>query len=132
MAPQSCSSSWAAWDSASTVSLRPGSEQRAQRPPPIGSATMPSRRHILLLSIAAIIVLPACLIAGIAWYAGCDWVPASTMDRLPNATRAEVRAVLGEPTAVDRSDDFERWTYRPAFRFAEFQVWFNRQGRVKD
>jgi hypothetical protein len=65
-------------------------------------------------------------------YAFCDWVPDSTIARLPGATQAEVREWLGQPDAASPGAGAQRWYYRRPLRFAEFRVDFGPDGRVAD
>src|SRR5579871_2424499 len=51
-----------------------------------------------------------------------DWVPTSVTFRLPGASDAEVRELLGNP---DNESDFQ-WVFRRPTRFAEFQVRFSK------
>lgn len=77
---------------------------------------------------AAWVVGPAALV-GAAFHLGGKWVPEQTIARLPGATEAEVRAMLGEP---DVGSDDERWRFRRPTRFAEFRVDFSKDRRVTD
>jgi hypothetical protein len=62
-----------------------------------------------------------------------DWVPSSTIARLPNASKSEVRQLLGEPEYANASKDkVELWVYRRPWCLAEFQVYFTPEGRVKE
>jgi hypothetical protein len=65
------------------------------------------------------------------WYMWCDWVPQSTIDRLPAASKAEVRELLGEASEESPREGYERWFYRRPFRIAEFRVDFDDSGRVE-
>lgn len=83
------------------------------------------------LVVGAVVLASACLVGGL-WYVWADWVPDSTRGRLPGATKAEVRALLGEPDQTDTDPDRERWHYRRPFRLAEFQLDFGEDGRAQD
>jgi hypothetical protein len=65
-------------------------------------------------------------------YASGDWVPHSTIARLPRATKAEVQEWLGPPDEAEPGEGYERWFYRRPFRLAEFRVDFTPDGRVGD
>jgi hypothetical protein len=67
------------------------------------------------------------------WNIMGDWVPDSTIARLPNASKSDVRQLLGEPEHIQASrDKVEMWAYRRPWCLAEFQLYFGPDGRVKE
>jgi hypothetical protein len=94
---------------------------------------MDRRIRNLIVDLAAGFGLLAGLLGLVAavggWFMWNDWVPQATLDRLPGASKTEVRAMLGEPDCV--ADSASRWDYRRAFRLAEFRVHFDETGRAE-
>jgi hypothetical protein len=90
----------------------------------------PFWRRTDVLTFAAVLLAASCLI-GAPCYFLADWVPESTRERIPGATRDEVRAMLGEPDDIGTGTDYERWYYRRPLRMAEFRVDFEMDGRSK-
>jgi hypothetical protein len=92
------------------------------------------KREKLVPVFVALVLTSPLTIAFIGWFVWCDWVPDATIARLPNATRAEVRELLGEPDSPPMVDQeqAECWCYRRPCRVAEFQVYFDSDGRVKE
>jgi hypothetical protein len=94
-----------------------------------------NRRHAAAICVGiTVAVVPTLSLLG--WFAAefCfgDWVPPSVLERLPGATKAHVRELLGEPTTIHLGAEIERWEYRPILRTAEFRVDFTLQGCVDD
>ena len=71
----------------------------------------------------------ACCIDGFM-YIDRDWVPSATIARLPNATKDDVREMIGEPLSVDLYNGGEKWCYQREYQIAEFCVIFSAAGRV--
>ena len=97
---------------------------------------MPSRGQLVTIERAAVVLLVsaavcACVMpcAGVR-YIDLDWVPKSTISRLPNAAPDDVREMLGEPTYVQTDGLGSRWLYTNSHRLAEFWVCFDREGKV--
>jgi hypothetical protein len=83
---------------------------------------------IALMSVLTVAVFPVC----VGLYMWCDWVPDATLARLPNASKVEVRQLLGEPDyPSENQDQAKSWSYRRQWRLAEFQVHFGPDGRVE-
>jgi hypothetical protein len=81
------------------------------------------------MGVLTVAVFPVCL----GWYMWCDWVPDATLARLPDASKSEVRQLLGEPDhPAEHQEQAECWCYRRPWRLAEFQIYFDPDGRVKE
>jgi hypothetical protein len=81
--------------------------------------------------LAAVVLVLLALPVFAVWYLFCDWVPPWTIKRLPGATKAEVRELLGEPDSGDEEGACE-WKYRRPYHVAEFQIEFGEDGRVSE
>jgi hypothetical protein len=94
------------------------------------------KREKLVPALVALVLASPLAIAFVGWFMWCDWVPNVTIARLPNATRAEVRELLGEPDhhhpPMVNQERAACWCYTRPCRVAEFQVYFDSDGRVKE
>jgi hypothetical protein len=86
---------------------------------------------LLLLGLGLSAGAGGVLLVG-GWLVWRDWVPPSTVNRLPHASRTEVRELLGDPDYVGQQAWGERWEYRRSWSLAEFRVDFGRDGKVED
>jgi hypothetical protein len=91
------------------------------------------KRQRLVQVLAALVLASGLAIPLSIWFIWCDWVPDAALARLPSASRAEVRQLLGEPNSpLKNQEQAETWCYRRPWRWAEFQICFGPDGRVKD
>ena len=80
----------------------------------------------------AVITIIVALIAFFFLYMNADWVTDDIIAKMPNATKAEVIKLLGEPESRSKRELYERWFYRSSARLAEFRVDFSLKGNVDD
>jgi len=92
------------------------------------AATKQKRGLWFDLLVVAIVLSVVALPIALFCFLNADWVSDATIARLPNATREEVQQMLGEP---DHRDP-DCWCYTRPWRIAEFQVYFDFDGRVKE
>ena len=94
---------------------------------------MKKKRELLVPMLGWLIGSSPIIILALGWFMWCDWVPNATIARLPNATRAEVRELLGEPESpIGGREQAGCWCYRRPWRLAELQIYFDSDGRVKE